>query len=414
MIRPLLVVVLVASALKLLAVPTVVVAGILGTAGAGAVALLWRRRGDSQRAYHGVQPSPNRRGRADGWCPQAVVESVAMTPEAALDRVVHCLDRAHDTSFKAKAFHRARNVVRATDPAELAERAAAGTLTKLDGIGDSSAKVITEALGGGVPEYLTKLETTTEVPMTADGRRYRDALRGDCHLHSTWSDGGAEIEEMAATAIALGHEYMVLTDHSPRLTIAHGLDRERLQRQLGVIAELNTRLAPFRILTGMEVDILEDGSLDLDDDLLGRLDVVVASVHSKLRMERQPMTERMVLAVSSPHVDILGHCTGRLIGKRPESTFDADYVFAACAQFDTAVEINCRPERLDPPRELLDVAIGYGCWFSIDTDAHATGQLEWQAHGCDRAAEREVPLERVVNTMSAVDLLAWASVSGAA
>jgi putative hydrolase len=245
------------------------------------------------------------------------------------------------------------------------------------------------------------------VPITPAGERYREALRGDCHLHSTWSDGGAEIEEMAATAIDLGHEYMVLTDHSPRLTIAHGLNRERLERQLAIIAELNERLAPFRILTGMEVDILEDGSLDLDDDLLARLDVVVASVHSKLRMERSAMTERMIMAVANPHVDILGHCTGRLIGKRPESTFDADYVFAACAQFATAVEINCRPERLDPPRPLLDLAVEYGCWFSIDTDAHATGQLEWQPHGCDRAAEREVPLDRVVNTMTADELVTW-------
>ena len=150
------------------------------------------------------------------------------------------------------------------------------------------------------------------------------------------------------------------------------------------VEALNVELAPFRILTGMEVDILEDGGLDLDDDLLARLDVVVASVHSKLRMERKAMTERMVLAVASPHVDILGHCTGRLIGKRPPSTFDADYVFAACAQFGTAVEINSRPERLDPPRELLDMAVAYGCWFSIDSDAHATGQLEWQPHGCNR------------------------------
>jgi putative hydrolase len=267
--------------------------------------------------------------------------------------------------------------------------------------------VITEALAGEVPSYLAKLEETTKVPITPAGQRYRDALRGDCHLHSTWSDGGAPIEAMAATAIAIGHEYMVLTDHSPRLTIAHGLNRERLLRQLDDIAVLNEQLAPFRILTGMEVDILEDGALDLDDDLLARLDVVVASVHSKLRMERHAMTERMVLAVASPHVDILGHCTGRMIGRRPASVFDADYVFAACRQFGTAVEINCRPERLDPPRELLDVAIEHGCWFSIDSDAHATGQLEWQPHGCDRAAERDVPLERIINTMSADDLLAW-------
>jgi putative hydrolase len=251
------------------------------------------------------------------------------------------------------------------------------------------------------------------VPITPEGARYREALRGDCHLHSLWSDGGAPIEAMAATAIELGHEYMVLTDHSARLTVAHGLNEERLASQLDEIDRINAAIRAdghdFRILTGMEVDLLEDGSLDLSDEMLARLDVVVASVHSKLRMERKQMTERMVLAVSSPHVDILGHCTGRMIGKRPESTFDADFVFAACAQFGTAVEINCRPERLDPPRELIDLAIEYGCWFSIDSDAHATGQLEWQPHGCDRAAERGVPIERIVNTMPADELLAWAA-----
>ena len=219
---------------------------------------------------------------------------------------------------------------------------------------------------------------------------------------------------MAATAIALGHEYMVLTDHSARLTIAHGLDRERLLAQLDDLAVLNERLAPFRILTGMEVDILEDGQLDLEDELLARLDVVVASVHSKLRMERPLMTQRMVLAVASPHVDILGHCTGRLIGKRPQSVFDADYVFAACARFGTAVEINSRPERLDPPKELLDLALSYGCFISIDSDAHATGQLEWQPHGCDKAAQSAVPVERVINTWPIEDLLAWTETSEAA
>jgi putative hydrolase len=341
-----------------------------------------------------------------------------MTPEQALARVVHCLDRMHATGFRTKAFVRALDVVRTTPADELAARAEAGTLTELDGIGDSSARVITEALAGGVPSYLAKLEVESQLPMTPEGERYREALRGDCHLHSTWSDGGARIEAMAETAMAIGHEYMVLTDHSPRLTVAHGLSEERLARQLDEVARINAELAgaghDFRILTGMEVDILEDGTLDLADDMLERLDVVVASVHSKLRMERTAMTERMVRAVASPHVDILGHCTGRLIGKRPESTFDADYVFAACAQFHTAVEINCRPERLDPPRELLDLAIAYGCWFSIDSDAHATGQLEWQPHGCDRAAERDVPLDRVINTMTADDLRAWTSETAAA
>ncbi|MDQ3178550.1 MAG: PHP domain-containing protein [Actinomycetota bacterium] len=334
-----------------------------------------------------------------------------MTPTAALDRVVHCLDRAHVGGFKTKAFGRARDVIAEIPAEELAERARAGTLTDLDGIGDATARVITEALAGDVPSYLVELEESSQVPISEAGAAYRSALRGDCHLHSTWSDGGAEIEAMAATAMSLGHEYMVLTDHSARLTIAHGLNRDRLLAQMDAVAELNAGFEDdgdeFRILHGMEVDILEDGALDLDDDLLEHLDVVVASVHSKLRMERQQMTERMVLAVASPHVDILGHCTGRKVGHRPPSTFDADYVFAACAQFNTAVEINCRPERLDPPRALLAEAIAHGCWFSIDTDAHATGQLEWQPIGCDRAAETGVPIERVINTLPIADLIAW-------
>ena len=334
-----------------------------------------------------------------------------MTPEAALSRVIHCLDRALASPYKTRAFVGALEVVRSTDPVELAERARDGRLTELDGIGDATAGVITEALAGLTPSYLAKVEAESQIELTKAGRPYRAALRGDCHLHSTWSDGGAPIEAMAATAIELGHEYMVLTDHSARLTVAHGLNEERLREQLVEIDRINDELDAaghdFRILTGMEVDIFDDGTLDLSDELLAELDVVVASVHSKLRMDADHMTRRMVAAVANPHVDILGHCTGRKVGKRPESQFDADYVFAACAQFGTAVEINCRPERLDPPRELIDLAIEYGCHFSIDSDAHATGQLEWQPFGCNRAAEREVPIERIVNTWSVDDLLAW-------
>jgi len=330
-----------------------------------------------------------------------------VTPVAALERVVHCLDRAHDTGFKTKAFVRALEVTRGIPPDELAQRAKADTLTELDGIGDSSATVIQQALAGGEVAYLAELESKTQLPMTAQGTVYRNALLGDLHMHSRWSDGGAPIEAMARTAIAIGHQYMVLTDHSPRLTIAHGLSEERLHQQLADVAELNQQLAPFRILTGIEVDILEDGTLDHGPDVLSQLDVVVASVHSKLRMGSKEMTERMVRAVASPDVDILGHCTGRMIGKREPSTFDPDYVFAACAQFRTAVEINCRPERLDPPRPLLKMATDYGCYFAIDSDAHATGQLEWQPLGCNRAAEVGVPLERILNTWSADELLAW-------
>jgi putative hydrolase len=279
-----------------------------------------------------------------------------------------------------------------------------------------------EAVAGRIPAYLAKLEeeagdlaAEAAVVLTGRSAEIRAALRGDCHTHSDWSDGGSPVEEMARAAQALGHEYLVLTDHSPRLKVANGLTAERLRQQLDLVAALNDELAPFRILTGIEVDILDDGSLDQSDELLGRLDVVVASVHSKLRMESAAMTPRMVAAVENPHVDILGHCTGRLLtGKgRPQSTFDAEAVFAACAATDTAVEVNSRPERLDPPRALLRRAVAAGCRVSIDTDAHAPGQLEWQAYGCVRAAECDVAIESIVNAWSADRLVAWASAHGA-
>ncbi len=329
-----------------------------------------------------------------------------MTPVEALERVVHCLDRGFENGFKTKAFVRALDVIRSLPPEEVEERSANGTLKELDGIGDATVRLVKETFAGE-HAYIDKIEAETQISMTDGGAAYMAAIRGDCHLHSNWSDGGATITAMATTARALGHEYIVLTDHSPRLTIAHGLDRKRLVDQREEIARLNEEMAPFRILSGMECDILEDGSIDMDNEMLDQLDVVVASLHSKLRMEKAKMTERMVLAAANPHVDILGHCTGRLIGKRPESTFDADIVFMACKQFGTAVEINCRPERLDPPRELLGLAISYGCYFSIDSDAHATGQLEWQPRGCDRAAERGVPMDKVINSWPMEQLLAW-------
>lgn len=326
-----------------------------------------------------------------------------------MDRAVHLLDRGFAPSQKVRAFRNARAVLAELDPDELVTRATAGTLTELPGIGPSTGSVITDAVTGGPGAYLSELDVTTR-PDPGVGAPMREALRGDCHLHSDWSDGGAPLADMARTAIDLGHEYMVITDHSPRLTVAHGLSPERLREQLGLVAELNEELAPFRIHTGMEVDILLDGSLDLPEDLLASLDLVVASVHSKLAMPEAEMTRRMVLAVASPHVDVLGHCTGRQIvgtGRAP-SRFDADLVFAACARFGTAVEINCRPERQDPPDDLLDAALGWGCLVSIDTDAHATGQLEWQWSGCDKAVRHGVEPARVINTWTSSDLLDWA------
>lgn len=347
------------------------------------------------------------------------MDASVLAPADALERIAYLVDRSLGPSQKSAAFLRAAEVVRDLGEEALSKRVEAGTLQDLAGIGASTAVVIDAAVNGRVPERLTELEASSVVPM-GEGGDLRAALRGDCHSHSVWSDGGATVEAMARTAQALGHEYLVMTDHSPRLTVAHGLNAERLRAQLDHIGALNAELAPFRILTGIEVDILEDGALDQDVDLLAELDVVVASVHSKLSMDGRAMTERMVQAVASPHVDILGHCTGRKLRPtappadivpravvRAPSQFDAEVVFAACARFDTAVEINCRPERQDPPDELLALALAWECKVSIDTDSHAPGQLEWQPYGCDKAARHGVDADQVVNTWPAEDLLAW-------
>lgn len=336
-----------------------------------------------------------------------------MDPVEALERIATLLERERAGRYKEEAFRRAADTVRGQSLDDLRALAAKGRLGDLPGIGSSTARVVAQALDGEVPEYLARLEAEA-APDAGPGAPIRAALQGDLHLHSDWSDGGATVEQMARKGAELGHRYLALTDHSPSLTIAHGLDPERLESQLELVARLNEELAPFRILTGVEVDILDDGRLDQEEDLLAALDVVVASVHSKLRMAEQPMTDRMVAAMANPHTDILGHCTGRMVlGKgRPESTFDADLVFGACAHFDKAVEINCRPERLDPPMHLLEQVVAAGCKVSIDSDAHAVGQLEWQPYGCARAAEAGVPEDQIVNTWPVDRLLAWTSAHG--
>jgi putative hydrolase len=324
----------------------------------------------------------------------------------ALRQIAFQLERAAAPTYRVRAFRRAAQVADGLPAGELARRARDGTLEALPGIGKTTAEVITEAAAGQQPGYLARL--LAEAP-AAQPTALRAALRGDCHSHSDWSDGGSPPGEMAEAARDLGHEWIALTDHSPRLTVASGLSAERLEEQLELVGRLNSELAPFRILTGIEVDILEDGTLDQTDDLLGRLDVVVASVHSQLRMPAGPMTSRMVAAVSSPRVDVLGHCTGRMLSGRggrggrgrPESAFDPEQVFAACRDHGVAVEINCRPERRDPPGRLLRLAAGMGCLFTIDSDAHAPGQLDWLDNGCARAEDLGIPAERILNTRTA-------------
>ncbi len=335
-------------------------------------------------------------------------------PVDALRRIAFLLERTRAGSYRVEAFRKAVGTVREADPDELHARAEAGTLQELPGIGKSTSGVVAEALGGEVPSYLASLQEKAGAPLAAGGDDLYAALRGDCHTHSTWSDGGSPIEEMVLTAAELDHEWMVLTDHSPSLRVANGLSVERLRQQLKVVDGVNRSLdGRFTLLAGIEVDILDDGSLDQTDEMLGRLDLVTASVHSKLRMNAGPMTRRMVTAVTNPRVNVLGHCTGRLVegsrGTRPPSDFDARAVFEACLEHGTAVEINSRPERCDPPDELIEMARDLGCVFAVDSDAHAPGQLDMKAYGCERAERLGIPADRIITTWDVDRLREWAA-----
>jgi putative hydrolase len=339
-------------------------------------------------------------------------------PVAALRRIAFLLERGREETRRVQAYRNAAAAILPLGDDAVREAVESGTLTKIPGIGASTAKAITSAVQGETPDRMAELEAEHGGPLTQGGHELHALLRGDCHSHSNWSDGGSPIEEMAFTAIELGHEYQVLTDHSPRLRVANGLSVERLQRQLGVIDAVNEHLSSggggsFTLLKGIEVDILDDGSLDQTDEMLAQLDVRVASVHSKLRMDAEPMTRRMVGAVRNPFTNVLGHCTGRMVmgarGTRPPSEFDAKSVFEACVENDVAVEINSRPERQDPPTKLLELARDIGCLFSIDSDAHAPGQLDFLWYGAERAEAAGIDPDRIVTTWTRDRLLAWAN-----
>jgi DNA polymerase (family X) len=249
----------------------------------------------------------------------------------------------------------------------------------------------------------------------------RADLRGDLHSHSDWSDGVHAIEVMAEAARRLGYAYQVLTDHTQSLGIAHGLDPDRVELQRGIIAGLNARFAAedaagttpagavagFRLLHGCELEVRADGRLDYEDDLLARFDLVVASVHVARRQTREELTRRTIGAIRSPHVDVIAHPSGRMIGERPDLDLDWDAVYAAAAATGTALEINGSPPRLDLAPERARRAVEAGCLLSIDSDAHRTDELRFVRWGVDQARRAWAEPGHVLNTRPLDELLAW-------
>jgi DNA polymerase (family 10) len=253
-------------------------------------------------------------------------------------------------------------------------------------------------------------EDTGEIEAGLAGRLPRlieqSDIHGELHSHSTWSDGGSTIEEMWDAARQRGLSYLALTDHSQSLGVTNGLTVERLREQRIIVDRINQRGEGPRLLHGTELEIRADGTLDFPDDVLASLDVVVASVHSAFGQTREKMTARLIAAARNPHVDIIGHPSGRLIGRREPYEVDLDALIEVCAQMGTALEINANPARLDLDDVHARRAIELGCWLAIDTDAHAPDNFDLLTYGIATARRAWVEPERVLNCLSLEQLLA--------
>jgi DNA polymerase (family X) len=226
-----------------------------------------------------------------------------------------------------------------------------------------------------------------------------DDLRGDLHTHTTWSDGRASVEEMVETAATLGHEYIALTDHSQSARIAHGLELERLERKIAEVEALRRKRGGRKphVLMGAEVDILADGKLDYPDEILARLDVVVASLHGAFRQSRERMTVRLLAAIANPYVHVIGHPTTRLISSREGVEFDFERVVEAAAEAGVALEVNGAPNRLDLDDLMSRAAGEAGALLAIDSDAHSAAQLAQMRYGVFQARRGWVEARSVVN-----------------
>ena len=326
----------------------------------------------------------------------------------ALSEIGYLLRQDPKEIYRARAFSAAAWALALERP-DLTALHRSGSLTSIEGVGEGIAKVLKELVENGSSRYLERLREQ----MKQEARGDESALdfadyQGDVHSHTTWSDGRATMLEMAEGAQALGYRYLGITDHSPRIKVVNGLDAARLVAQAREMADVQSRVDGVTLLQGIEVDILEDGSLDLPDAVLEILDVVIASPHVKLRQEPAAMNERMLRAVSHPHVDVIGHPTGRRPGSREGATYDFEAVFKEAARHGVALEIDCDPARMDLSPELARLAMDCGCNFAMDADAHAPAEFAYVPMGMWMARRAGIPKERILN-FKPLDQLTMAS-----
>ena len=328
----------------------------------------------------------------------------AIAAAQVLSEIGYLLRQDPEEKFRAKAFSAAAWSLAIERP-DLEALHGANELTTLEGVGAGIAKVLAEVVETGGSRYLDRLREQMKQPARADESVLDFAqYKGDVHSHSTWSDGKATMLEMARGAEAMGYTYLGVTDHSPRIKVVNGLDANRLLAQSREMAEVQAQVPGVSLLQGIEVDILEDGSLDLPDMVLELLDVVIASPHVKLRQEPEAMTERMLRAVSHPHVDVIGHPTGRRPGSREGANYDFEAVFKEAAKHHVALEIDCDPARMDLSPEMARLALELGCKFSLDADAHAPAEFAYVPMGMWMARRAGIPQDRILNFQPLEDL----------
>src|SRR6266480_2795937 len=318
----------------------------------------------------------------------------AIDAAQALSEIGYLLRQNEKERFRAKAFSAAAWSIALQRP-DLESLQRTESLTQIEGVGEGIARVLSDFVQTGQSRYLNRLREQMQQPARDDESELDfDDYQGDVHSHTNWSDGRATMLEMAQGAQALGYSYLGITDHSPRITVVHGLNAERLVAQSREMAEVQKQVDGVTLLQGIEVDILEDGALD----------VVIASPHVKLRQEPAAMTERMLRAASHPHVDVIGHPTGRRPGSREGASYDFEAVFKEAAKHEVALEIDCDPARMDLSPEMARLAYECGCSFAVDADAHAPAEFAYVPMGLWMGRRAGIPRERILNFRSVDEL----------